>query len=46
MVWCAKFYKDRILQLVAIIGAVASVVGVGIPRLICFFGHHKHPETT
>ena len=33
MVWCAKFYKDRILQLVAIIGAVASVVGVGIPGL-------------
>ena len=33
MLWRAKFYKDRVFHLVSIIGAVASVLSVGIPGL-------------
>ena len=34
MLWRLKFYKDRAVHLVTIIGAIASVLGVGIPGLL------------
>ena len=34
MLWRLKFYKDRVVHLVTIFGAVASVLGVGIPGLL------------
>lgn len=33
MLWRLKFHKDRVFHLLTIIGAVASVLGVGIPGL-------------